>query len=120
MLNKQEKSVMKVIFTHAKKKKGVCMITDDIILESIPEKYELTQPKLQLMLKQMVFDEYFELERARKKDVEVNVITLLKKGEAFEREVEQERRDVRRRFILGLLVTGATTLFAILLRTLLL
>lgn len=119
MLNKQEKSVMKVIFANAKKRKGVCIITDSRILESIPEKYELTQPKLQLMLKQMQYDEYFEMEKARRKDVEVNVITLLKKGEAFERELEQERRDVRRRFILGLLVTAATTTFAILLRVLL-
>ena len=94
MLSKSEVSVMKTIFDLCKKNNGTCIVANSFVLQSVPEKFNLDNVKLDVILKQLEYDGYFECTKSNKKGTTVNVINLKQKGKAFERELVQRKREL--------------------------
>lgn len=94
MLNKKEVSVMKVVYEVCKNNNDSAIISDKRIIENTPEKFKLTEEKVDVILKQLEYDGYFECTKSQKKGETVNVITLKQKGKAFSRELIQRRREL--------------------------
>ena len=94
MLNKKEVSVMSVIFDACKRNNGTCIIANSFVLQSVPEKHNLDNIKLDVILKQLEYDGYFECTKSNKDGSTVNVINLKQKGKAFQRELVQRKREL--------------------------
>lgn len=94
MLNKKEVAVMRCIYESCKKHNDSAIISDERIIESCPEKYKLTEAKVDAILKQLEYDGYFECTKSERANKTVNVISLKQKGKAFEREMVQRRREL--------------------------
>ncbi len=94
MLNKKEVSVMRVIYESCKKNNGTCIVANSFILQSVPEKHKMDDVKLDVILKQLEYDGYFECTKSNKNGLTVNVINLKQKGKAFKRELVQRRREL--------------------------
>lgn len=99
MLTKKEVTVMRCIYDACKRNNGSCIISDDFILQSMPEKYKMDEAKLDTILKQLQYDGYFECTKSERKGETVNVISLMSKGKAFKRELIQRRRELIQNFI---------------------
>ncbi len=99
MLNKKEVAVMSAIYGVCSKNNDSCIITDDFIIQSSPEKFAFTHADVDVILKQLEYDGYFECTKSDRKGQTVNVITLKQKGKAFQREMIQRRRELISTFI---------------------
>lgn len=94
MLDKKEVAVMKCIYDFCKKHNDGAIISDEVIIQSCPEKYRLTETKVDTILKQLEYDGYFECTKSDRNGKTVNVINLKQKGKAFQRELIQRRREL--------------------------
>ena len=94
MLDKKEVAVMKCIYDFCKKHNDGAIIYDEVIIQSCPEKYRLTETKVDTILKQLEYDGYFECTKSDRNGKTVNVINLKQKGKAFQRELIQRRREL--------------------------
>ncbi len=93
MLNKKEIAVMKCIFGLCENNNGSCIVSDARIIESCA-KHRLDENAVDVILKQLEYDGYFENVKSDKNGKIVNVVTLKQKGKAFKREVVQRRREL--------------------------
>ena len=59
MLNKKEVAVMRVVYDACKRNNDSCIITDDLIIQSSPEKFKLTAAAVDTILHQLEYDGYF-------------------------------------------------------------
>ncbi len=94
MLTKKEVAVMKVIHKCCQKNNGNTIIANSFILQSVPEKFKMTEVEVDTILKQLEYDGYFECTKSNKQGQTVNVICLKQKGKAFKRELVQRRREL--------------------------
>lgn len=94
MLNKKEVAVMRAVYDVCKRKNDSCIITDEFIIQSAPEKFKLNPTQVDTILHQLEYDVYFECTKRDRDGKTVNVITLKPKGKAFERELVQRRRNL--------------------------
>lgn len=94
MLNKKEVAVMRAIYDICKTNNDCAIVSDGRIISSTPEKYKLTEADVDVILKQLEYDGYFECTKSDRKGETVNVITLKQKGKAFKRELVQRRREL--------------------------
>lgn len=94
MLNKKEVAVMRCIYDTCKKHNDSAIMSDEVIIQSCPEKFKLTEINVDTILKQLEYDGYFECTKSDKDGKTVNVISLKQKGKAFKREMIQRRREV--------------------------
>lgn len=94
MLNKKEVAVMRAIYDVCKINNDSAIVTDKRIISATPEKYKLDEETIDVILKQLEYDGYFECTKSNKRGETVNVITLKQKGKAFKRELVQRRREL--------------------------
>ena len=94
MLNKKEVAVMRAVYDVCKRKNDSCIITDEFIIQSAPEKFKLTPTHGDTILHLWEYDVYFDCPKSDRDGKTVNVITLKPKGKAFERELVQRRRNL--------------------------
>lgn len=94
MLNKKEVAVMRVVYDACKSNNDSCIITDERIIQSTPEKFKLTATQVDVILHQLEYDGYFECTKSDRDGNTVNVVGLKQKGKAFEREMVQRRREL--------------------------
>jgi hypothetical protein len=85
MLNKTESRVMNYIFEKCKDKRSV-LITPKELLVAIMPKIELTAKELDAVMKNLVLDEYIEMEKGDKSGSKVYIVALTIKGMAYDRE----------------------------------
>jgi hypothetical protein len=85
MLNKVESKVMNHIFEKCKDKKSVLITPKELLLILMP-KIELTAKELDAVLKNLVLDEYIEMETGDNNGTKVYIIALTIKGAAYDRE----------------------------------
>lgn len=118
VLNKKEKSLMKVIYEFANNKKGQCMISPIALLQSIPYKLEFRECDLEKTLNDLSLEGYFDYETATKKDDIVYIIKLKEKGLAYQRDITTHKKTIIRRVIttvaialLGVLIKQIINLF---------
>ena len=94
MLNKKEVAVMRTVYDLCKKNNDSCIMSDEYIIQSTPEKYKLKPAQVDVILHQLEYDGYFECTKSDRDGKTVNVITLKQKGKAFQREMVQRRREL--------------------------
>ncbi len=115
MLDKKEFAVMQCVFQLCKSNNNSTIVSDKHIIECCPKKFALTDEQLDTILKQLEFDGYFECTKSLKNEQTVNVITLKRKGQAFEREAVQRKREIASTMALRILyaTVGAIVALAI-------
>lgn len=85
---------MRVVYDACKRNNDGCIITDEKIIQSTPEKFKLTAAQVDVILHQLEYDGYFECTKSDRDGKTVNVVSLKQKGKAFEREMVQRRREL--------------------------
>lgn len=108
---------MKIIYDKAVNKNKAIIITEEEIMSQIPEKAKINLCDLRNILKQLVIDNYFEMIHSEKKGEPVLVITLSKNGEAFERELTQQKRNLRQKLVITVICAIITAVIGIIIRS---
>ncbi len=116
MLNKNEKAVMKIIYNKTVNKDKSIIVTEEEIMSALPQKLKINLCDLRNILRQLAIDEYFELINSEKKGQPVLVITLTKNGEAFEREMIQQKRNIRQKLVITLICAIITAVVGLIIR----
>ena len=83
MLSKKQKLLMKVIYSHAIRKEGVCLIRPIDLLKEIPLSSDFRRDELESNLKALVTEDFFEMITTDKKGEEYYCFTLHQNGYAF-------------------------------------
>lgn len=104
MLNKKEKSVIKIIIDLSAGK-STCLIAPTEILKRIPYSLSMTKREFEDILKTLVYDGYIEFIESDNKGEKVYCITLTSKGQGFNRELIHYKRMIY--FKLALTLGGA-------------
>ena len=118
MLNKNEKIVMQIIYDKMSDAKKAVIMTEGEIFDKIPKKAKIELGDLRNILQQLAIDEYFELIHTEKKGEPVMVITLKKKGIAFERGLVQQKRKFGQKIVITALCAVITALISLLIKNL--
>ena len=113
MLNKKEVAVMRAVYDVCKKKNDSCIMSDEYIIQSTPERYKLNVTQVDVILHQLEYDGYFECTKSDRDGKTVNVITLKQKGKAFEREMVQRRREMINSFIMRIVFAALGAVVAL-------
>ncbi len=119
MLNKKEVAVMRTVYDACKINNDSCIITDERIIQSTPEKFKLTLAQTDTILRQLEYDGYFECTKSDRDGKLVNVIILKQKGKAFKRELVQRRRELINSFIMRIVFAAAGAVVALVVNKLL-
>ena len=118
MLNKNEKIVMQIIYDKMSESQKAVIMTEDEIWSKLPIKAKIDLGDLREILQQLAIDEYFELIHTEKKGMPVMVITLKKKGVAFERGLVQQKRKLGQKLLITAICAVITALISLLIKNL--
>ena len=80
VLNKKEKALLNVVYRTAVNKNGQCLLTPLDILEKISYKLEFTENDLERVLNDLSLDNYFSVDKAKRRNELIYVITLKEKA----------------------------------------
>lgn len=116
MLNKREIAVMKVIYDKAVDRRAA-ILTEEDIMDALPKKSGITPCDMREIVRQLAMDNYFELIHSEKKGQPVMVITLTRNGEAFERELTQQKRNIRQKLAITVICAIITAVVGIIIRS---
>lgn len=119
MLSKKEKIVMQIIYDKAKDKRKSFITTEQEIFDEIPPKVKITLDEMRVILRQLAIDNYFEMTHSEKKGQPLLVIKLNKNGEAFEREIIQQKRTIAQRLLITLICAIITAIVSLIFKNLL-
>ena len=108
VLTKKEKAVMRVIYKEADKQNGSCLLTPIAIFEQIPLDLDFEESELDVALKNLEIDDYFDLTRSDRKGELVYCINMHKKGLQFARVERAFKSNVAFRILLAV-ATGLTS-----------
>lgn len=114
MLNKTESKVMGYIFDKCKGESKV-LLTPKELLASLMPKTEITAKQLDVIMSNLVLDDYIESEKGVKDGKAYFVVSLTMRGAAFDRERQSQKRTLRNSILLkvALTVGGAILAFVI-------
>ena len=90
MLNKVESKVMDYIYEKCKGEKKV-LLTPKELLNSLLPKIEITAKELDIIIDNLVLDDYIESEKGEKEGRSYFLVALTMKGAAFDRERKANR-----------------------------
>ena len=85
VLTKKEKAVMRVVYHEAEKQGGSCLLTPIEIFSQIPLDIDIEENELDITLRNLEIDEYFDLTLSDRKGELVYCINMQKKGLQFAR-----------------------------------
>ena len=85
VLTKKEKAVMRVIYHEADKQSGACLLTPIDIFSQVPLDLDFEEHELDIALRNLEIDDYFDVTRSDKKGELVYCINMHKKGLQFAR-----------------------------------
>ncbi len=104
VINKKEKALLDVIYKTAVNKNGQCLLTPLEILERIPYKLEFTENDLEKIMNDLALDDYFTVDKAKRRGNLIYVIALQDKGLSYIRDKKKARRKLYVRIITGILL----------------
>ncbi|HHT83922.1 MAG TPA: hypothetical protein GXZ92_05670 [Clostridiales bacterium] len=104
VLNKKEKALLNVVYRTAVNKNGQCLLTPLDILEKISYKLEFTENDLERVLNDLSLDNYFSVDKAKRRNELIYVITLKEKGLSYIRDKKKARRKLYIRIITAILI----------------
>lgn len=108
VLTKKEKAVMKVVYTETDKQTGACLLTPIQIFEQIPMDIDIQEDELEIALRNLEIDDYFDITRSDKKGELVYCINMHRKGLQFARVERALKSNIMFRLLLAL-GTGAVS-----------
>lgn len=108
VLTKKEKAVMRVIYRSADQQSGACLLTPNEIFCEIPLDLDFEEQELDVALRNLEIDDYFDLTRSDKKGELVYCINMHKKGLQFARVERAFKSNVLFRILLAA-ATGLTS-----------
>ncbi len=120
MLERKEDALMRAIFTFATLKGGVGLIRPIDLLAMIPYNIEFKATDLEPVLGVLEMDDYIENVVTDKKGETFFCITLKKRGQAYKRTIELEKRNKRAKILFKVGLGIFTTIAFFLLKTYLL
>ena len=91
MLNKTETKVMSYIFTKCKGESRV-LLTPKELLSALMPKVEITAKQLDVIMSNLVLDDYIEMEKGEKDGKVYFVVSLTMRGAAFDRERQSQKK----------------------------
>ncbi len=114
MLNKTETKVMSYIFTKCKGE-GKVLLTPKELLTSLMPKIEITAKQLDVIMSNLVLDDYIEMEKGDKDGKVYFVVSLTMRGAAFDRERQSQKKSRLQSVLwkVALTVGGAVLAFLI-------
>ena len=108
VLTKKEKAVMRVVYKEADKQDGLCLLTPLYIFSQLPLDLAIEESELDIVMKNLEIDEYFDLTRSEKKGELVYCINMKKKGLQFARVERAFKSNLTFRILLAV-ATGLTS-----------
>ena len=108
VLTKKEKAVMRVIYKEADKQSGACLLTPIDIFTQVPLDLDFEENELDVALRNLEIDDYFDITRSDKKGELVYCINMHKKGLQFARVEKAFKSNVMFRILLAV-ATGLTS-----------
>lgn len=90
---------------------GVCLISPTELLSLLPSKKKYTEAQVEKILGELALDDYFQLLSSERKGEKMYVISLHASGYAFQRQNEQQKRDLVLR--LGWAIASAVIAFLV-------
>ena len=108
VLTKKEKAVMRVIYHAADKQSGACLLTPIDIFSQVPLDLDFEEHELDIALRNLEIDDYFDVTRSDKKGELVYCINMHKKGLQFARVERAFKSNLIFRILLAV-ATGLTS-----------
>ena len=108
VLTKKEKAVMRVIYHEADKQSGACLLTPIDIFSQVPLDLDFEKHELDIALRNLEIDDYFDVTRSDKKGELVYCINMHKKGLQFARVERAFKSNLIFRILLAV-ATGLTS-----------
>ena len=108
VLTKKEKAVMRVIYHEADKQSGACLLTPIDIFSQVPIDLDFEEHELDIALRNLEIDDYFDVTRSDKKGELVYCINMHKKGLQFARVERAFKSNLIFRILLAV-ATGLTS-----------
>ncbi|MEG1529037.1 MAG: hypothetical protein RR405_01680 [Clostridia bacterium] len=112
-LTKKERAVMRVVYQESEKKSGVCLLTPIDIFSKISYDLEIEEQDLDIALRDLEIDDYFDLTRSDKKGELVYCINMRQKGLAFARVERAFKSNLKLKLLLAFacgIMSGAAAL----------
>lgn len=116
MLNKKETVIMREIYKRTVNNNGTCIIRPVDLMASIPYSVDIDKTDLQSILIGLEYDDYFTVEEKDENGDYFLIITLQKKGFAFQRSEEQRVRNQKSSIISKIALTLLGVVLAFVLR----
>jgi len=110
MLNRQENEVMNAVYSLCHEK-GICLVSPAELADILPSRRKMNLEKLEDILNQLAFDDYFELLSSDRKGEKMYVISLRANGYAYKRCALQEKRKIAVKLLWA--VTSAVVAFLV-------
>lgn len=117
MLNKQENEVMRAVYELCRDREN-CLVSPYELLCVLPYKRKYTIAKLEKVLSLLEKDDYFDIIHSERKGEPVYVITMHFKGNAYERTMQQKKREMLFRVLIAVGSAVATGVMGIVVRSL--
>lgn len=101
VLGRKEKVLMDVVYNYASHSvNGQCLVSSMDMLSKIPYKIDFREDDLEQTLNQLVLDDYFNYEKAKKNNGDIMyIITLRDNGISYQRDKAVSRRKLIFRII---------------------
>ena len=103
MLSKNEKSVMQYIYTKCHEK-GTALLSGMDISTALYPNVDLNINEIDEIIKNLVLENYISVVNSDKNGREIYCITLNTKGKSFERDLQNQKKNVRNIIIRTVLV----------------
>lgn len=110
ILGKKERVLMKIVYNKASRSpNGQCLVSPLDLLTKIPYKIRFEETELDEILNQLVLDNYFTCERAKKPNGDMMyIITLVENGISYLR----DKKVAQRKLVFRIILTAAIATFS--------
>ena len=110
MLTRRENEVMNAVYSLCHEK-GICLVSPTELLAMLPARKKITLERLEDLLNQLAFDQYFELLSSERKGEKMYVISLRTNGYAYKRCSLQQKRNIAMKMLWA--ITSAVVAFLV-------
>lgn len=110
VLTRKEKAVMRVVYQEAEKQNGACLLTPIDIFVQLPLELDFEEDELDLILRNLEIDDYFNVTRSDRKGELVYCINMQKKGLQFARVERAFKSNLILKFLVTIGMTVVTAL----------
>jgi hypothetical protein len=115
MLTRRENEVMSAVYALCHEK-GICLVSPTELLAMLPARKKITADRLEDLLNQLAFDQYFELLSSERKGEKMYVISLRSNGYAYKRCSLQQKRNIALKLLWAVASAVVAFLVGLLLR----